>query len=311
MIVSDADLRLLKVFAAVTAHGGFSAAQTELNISQSTISNHISALESRLGFRVCERGRAGFKLTEKGQSLYASIEKLFGALSDFSSETSSLKGDLSGSVRIGLIDSIITDEHCRLSETFREFYRRPNSAKIEVIQGSPKTLQVAVLSGEINFAIGSFPHKVSGVDYEFLYAEDNSVYCSRHHRLFDAVDKDLDLDEVLKERAAGRAYWRSDHRNNRAFASTRAIADGIEHQLILILSGAFIGYVPDHVAAPWVARGELRRLEANGLSYSCDFHLISKSHVEQTKTSKAFLADLRTAIGRQEELTSRITPGSK
>lgn len=285
------------MFAAVTAHGGFSAAQTELNISQSTISNHISALEARLGFRVCERGRAGFKLTEKGQSLYASIEKLFGALSEFSSETSSMKGDLGGSLRIGLIDSIITDPQCRLSETFREFYRRPNSAKIEIIQGSPKTLQVAVLSGDINFAIGSFPHKVSGIDYEFLYAEDNSVYCSRHHRLFTASEADLGREDVLKERAAGRGYWRSDHPNHRAFVTTRAIADGIEHQLILILSGAFIGFVPDHVAEPWVARGELRRLAADQLSYKCDFHLIAKSHVEQTKTSKAFLTDLRNAIG--------------
>jgi DNA-binding transcriptional LysR family regulator len=60
------DLRLLRVFATVVEARGFTAAQTILNVSGSTISNQISALETRLGVKLCRRGRAGFKLTEDG-----------------------------------------------------------------------------------------------------------------------------------------------------------------------------------------------------------------------------------------------------
>src|SRR5713226_1536269 len=68
--LSEGDIRLLKVFAKVVEAGGFSAAQIELNVSQSTISTHMTALEHRLGVRLCQRGRSGFKLTEKGQLIY-------------------------------------------------------------------------------------------------------------------------------------------------------------------------------------------------------------------------------------------------
>lgn len=48
--------------ASVVKCGGFSAAQAELNMSQSHISMHIGSLEKRLGYRLCERGKGGFRL---------------------------------------------------------------------------------------------------------------------------------------------------------------------------------------------------------------------------------------------------------
>lgn len=56
--LSEGDIRLLKVFVKVVEAGGFSAAQIDLNISQSTISTHMTSLEQRLGMRLCERGRS-------------------------------------------------------------------------------------------------------------------------------------------------------------------------------------------------------------------------------------------------------------
>lgn len=43
--VTDLDLRLLRIFACVVKCGGFTAAQAELNMSQSNISMHIASLE--------------------------------------------------------------------------------------------------------------------------------------------------------------------------------------------------------------------------------------------------------------------------
>ena len=43
--VADADLRLLRIFATVVECKGFAVAQTELNLSASSISGYISALE--------------------------------------------------------------------------------------------------------------------------------------------------------------------------------------------------------------------------------------------------------------------------
>jgi hypothetical protein len=61
----------LRVLLAVVTHGGFTPAQIHLSVSAATISGQMAALEQRLGFRLCERGRAGFRLTEEGRAIHA------------------------------------------------------------------------------------------------------------------------------------------------------------------------------------------------------------------------------------------------
>ena len=80
----DLDLRLIRIFLGVVDAGGVSAAQPTLNMSQSTISTHLSTLEARLGFRLCDRGR-GFRLTPKGKEICRfSRHLLLTTLNDFS-----------------------------------------------------------------------------------------------------------------------------------------------------------------------------------------------------------------------------------
>ena len=71
MQVQDTDLKLLRIFETIVRCGGFAAAQPILNIGASSISEYMSQLETRLGLRLCERGRAGFRLTEEGAELHA------------------------------------------------------------------------------------------------------------------------------------------------------------------------------------------------------------------------------------------------
>ena len=68
--LSDIDLRLLRIFVSVVDAGGFSLATAKLNVAESTISQHMTDLEKRLGMRLCERGRAGFRLTADGEQVY-------------------------------------------------------------------------------------------------------------------------------------------------------------------------------------------------------------------------------------------------
>ena len=71
---SDLDLRLIRVFLAVVDAGGVTPAQATLNVGQSTISTQLSTLETRLGYRLCERGRSGFRLTARGEQFVDSAQ---------------------------------------------------------------------------------------------------------------------------------------------------------------------------------------------------------------------------------------------
>ena len=98
--LSDADLRLLRVFKAVVDCGGMASAELELNLAMSTISRHVKDLETRLGLVLCRRGRAGFALTPEGEQIYAATEQLLAATDAFRSSLHDvhrrLGGDLHG-----------------------------------------------------------------------------------------------------------------------------------------------------------------------------------------------------------------------
>ena len=81
--MSDGDLRRLRVFCTVTRCGGFSAAESELQMGLPSISRYIKDLEIRLGATLCRRGRVGFELTEQGRQIYAASLQLIADLKRF------------------------------------------------------------------------------------------------------------------------------------------------------------------------------------------------------------------------------------
>jgi len=292
MQVSGTDLRLLRVFDAVVRHHGFAAAQTELNVSQSTISTQISALEDRLGMTLCRRGRGGFHLTQKGVAVHAAIMRLLAASDEFVAETSMLRGKLSGRMRIGLVDNVASDDNFRLSEAIVGLERRATAIQFQLHQHSPQELQARVLDGTLHLGIGSFPHKVSGLDYLPLYEETNYLYCASTHLLAEVKDEELTPEFVTTMRAVGRMYWRDDHWNNRDFPNSTAMAQGLEQQLILILTGRYIGYLPEHSARTWVEQGRLKRVLPERFIYRCPFEAITRPGVEASPLAQEMLEEL-------------------
>jgi len=96
------DLKLLRVFAEIVKCGGFSAAQAALNIGQSTISEQMTHLETRLGVKLCQRGRSGFRLTEQGVAIFESTRRLLAAVDDFCLDADVLKQKITGKLPLGL-----------------------------------------------------------------------------------------------------------------------------------------------------------------------------------------------------------------
>lgn len=63
-------LTSLTAFARVVENGGFSAAGRRLNMSTTMVSNHVQALEERLGVRLLNRTTRKVSLTEVGRAYY-------------------------------------------------------------------------------------------------------------------------------------------------------------------------------------------------------------------------------------------------
>jgi DNA-binding transcriptional LysR family regulator len=70
----------LEVFVRVVDSAGFSAAARRLNLSATMVSNHIQALEERLGARLLNRTTRRISLTEVGRAYYERCVQILGEL---------------------------------------------------------------------------------------------------------------------------------------------------------------------------------------------------------------------------------------
>ena len=93
-------LSQLRALVAIATTQNFSEAALELNLSQSTISHSIAALESELGIVVVTRGRHGASLTPVGEAICAKAQQMLQTLDDIGQLASQSRGVEGGQVRI-------------------------------------------------------------------------------------------------------------------------------------------------------------------------------------------------------------------
>ena len=183
---TDVDVRQIRVFLAVAQSGGFSAAQDVLNLAQSTISTEVAALEARLGYTLCKRGRGGFKLTPQGEAFVNDATALLSALSLFEISVAKHKKQGLGDMRVAIIDNLVTDPKCPLIGAFDRFHRRTGGrAHIYLDVLSPREIEQGVSSGKIDAAIGIFTETLPHLRYVPLYKERDVLVCGNRHPLFE------------------------------------------------------------------------------------------------------------------------------
>ncbi len=295
--LTEGDIRLLKVFAKVVDTGGFSAAQIDLNISQSTISTHMTSLEQRLGVRLCERGRSGFKLTERGQLIYQASQRLFAALEDFRSDAGAARNCLTGNLAVGIVDSLITNPVCLLHDAIAGFNAKASEVQFTIRVTSPSEIERMVLEGSCDLGLGTCGQHSPYLDYEDLFEERQVLYCGRGHTMFERGD--IAVPDLNDQQFVRRAYAAPEKLPAGVKLGSTAVADLMEGVAAFILSGVYIGFLPKHVAQHWVALGQMRPLLEDTLGYQNPVYLVTRKTEEKKPVLSVFLKELRAAHGQK------------
>src|SRR5439155_164225 len=93
-------LTSLEVFSRVVETGGFSAAARKLNMSTTMVSNHVQALEDRLGVRLLQRTTRKVSLTEIGKAYYDRCIQILADIEQADDIASELQSVPRGTLRI-------------------------------------------------------------------------------------------------------------------------------------------------------------------------------------------------------------------
>ncbi|RBW48550.1 LysR family transcriptional regulator [Marinobacter sp. F3R11] len=260
MQLSDIELRLLDVFIAVVESQGIANAQTLLNRDASTISRQLRQLEERLELRLCERGRSGFQLTPDGEKVFRSTLELKQAVHAFEDRTESLKGHLSGEVRLAIIDNLITDPNCPLRAVLARYgARSDNKTHLHMEIMSPPRIEHALLDHQADLGIGIFLTHLPELHYEPMYEETDWLVCAPSNPLAEAETPEQirsKLQSCAKVArnflgAKGTRHLGGDPSNVTAWVAN------LEAEALLILAGTHVGFLPNHYVRNWIESGQM------------------------------------------------------
>lgn len=294
--VGDSELRLLQVFKAVVECGGLSAAELELNIGRSTVSRHVRDLEERLGLVLCRRGRAGFALTHDGQRVYEAALGLLSAVEGFRTGVRDLQGELAGNLALGLFDKTATNPQARIGEAIRRFKALAPEATIDITVGSLSTIESALMDGRLHVGILPDHRRSESLNYAALFGEAMHLYCGAGHALFAAQAGELSLARLQRVDYAGLSFHSPNMDAAHRFGlRRRASVTDQEAVATLILSGCYVGFLPDHYAAGFERDGLMRRVEHPACRYDVQFVSAVRRSPAPSRLTQAFLRQLLAA----------------
>ncbi|WP_299949524.1 LysR family transcriptional regulator [uncultured Ruegeria sp.] len=282
---------LLKIFSAVVEENGIANAQIRLNKDASTISRALTKLESHLGLTLCQRGRAGFSLTSEGKTVYEEVEKLQRALSGFDRRIAAIHDFGSGSLRVGILDNILQNPVFPLGRVFREYtssFVTPPAIDVQVMP--PRELEKALAEARVDICIGILPsHSPGHVRMTACY-ENDLFYCGRdsalHNLLHPSIAPETVIDELGNQALVTRDFLEIPDMPGFSINTFQEVSytANLEAVCLMIASGAYVGFLPEHYAEPYVKAGEIHPVLPERLSKQISIQLVTLKSCFDSRT---------------------------
>ncbi len=288
--LSDIEIRRLRVFRVVAEAGGISAAELELNIGRSTISTHIKDLETRLGVTLCRRGRGGFSLTDEGEHIYQATLRLLGSLDEFRAEVDDLHQRMTGHISLAVFDKTASNPEAHIGKAFQLFDDLAPEMSFEVYVEPLNEIERGVMEGR--FQVGVIPaHRISSsLDYVPLFNEQMYLYCGNGHPLYGLADSAISKKDILSCKYAGLGYHSPNMEIGRNLGMKRDVTVYDQEAIVhLLLSGRYLGYLPDHYAKPFVEQGLIQAIGTDIFQYRCEFLAITRSSPKPSRAVQVFM----------------------
>jgi DNA-binding transcriptional LysR family regulator len=144
------DVRRLRVLSEVAARGSFSAAAHALTLTQSAVSQHVSALEREVGLALVERGTRPVELTEAGHALVRHATGILARLDGAEQELGEIAGRRRGRLRFGSFPTALATF---VPPAFARLRRRHPDVTLTVVDDHLQRLVPRLDAGELDLAL--------------------------------------------------------------------------------------------------------------------------------------------------------------
>ena len=201
-----------------------------------------------------------------------------------------LKRRITGTLRLGLVDNTITDPDLPISRLIEVFGRKAPDAVLNIDIDAPEALLADLGNGGIDIAILPETQTYRGLKFSPLRDERHSLHCAAGHPLFRR--QDVTEDEIASHPFVVRPYANSRELHHFPEATARAYASNMEAQALFILSGRYLGYLPDHYAKAWIDKGTMRALLPKSTFIDSPFYIAARAADRPTALRDLFMTEL-------------------
>jgi DNA-binding transcriptional LysR family regulator len=173
-------LETLRLFCDVVRHRSFSRGAEQNFISQSAASQAVRQLETHLGVALLDRTQRPFLVTPEGEAFYDACRGLLDGWEKARADLSAVKARVAGTVKVAAIYSVGLHDVSRHMQQFMSLYPE---ARVQLECLHPHKVVEAVLRGEADVGIMSYPPADRALTVVPLRAEPMAFVCHPNHRL--------------------------------------------------------------------------------------------------------------------------------
>jgi len=168
----------LKVFCDLAETESFTKAATINGVTQSAVSQQISALERTFKSLLIERSKKKFRLTREGQVLYDYSKQIIQTYDSLHNKLAELKDIISGTIRVATIYSIGLHD---LPPYIKKFMKSYPTVNIHVEYRRANQVYDDVLSNVVDLGLVAYPVKDSKLEIVPLRKEPLVLICHPQH----------------------------------------------------------------------------------------------------------------------------------
>lgn len=143
------DIRDAEIVREIVRWGGFRAAASKLNLTQSAISARVSGLEGRLGLTIFDRRRRGAQLTPQGRAFLEQGDRLIAMRNQIAAALGP-QGGYVGTVRIGVAETIV---HTWLAGMLTRLAESLPEMRLELSVDTSPDLARKLLDADLDIAV--------------------------------------------------------------------------------------------------------------------------------------------------------------
>ena len=288
-------LESLKVFCDLSETESFTKAAQINGVTQSAVSQTISALERQFKSLLIERSKKNFRLTPEGQVVYDYSKQMLQHYDAFQSRVQEIKNVISGNIRLASVYSIGLHE---LPPYIKRFLKEHPTVNVHLEYRRHNEVYDDVIGNVADLGLVAYPTRDSKLETVLIRKDPLVLICNPQHpfakaksikikslngQKFVSFDRDMPtrkaLDKILKDHGVSVEHARE--------------FDNIETLKAVVALDSGVAIVPEETVRKEVANHTLAAVPLEGKYYR-ELGVIYKKNKVLSPAIKEFIALLKT-----------------